>query len=1501
MEKHILGLDLGTNSIGWAVVGEDNDQKCILHAGSRIIPMDAALMGDFESGNSVSQTKNRTAARGVRRLYERHALRRERLNRVLTILGFLPKHYTQELNRYGQLNKGAEPKLAWENVDGKYTFLFQESFREMVREFAKVHPELLVNGRNIAYDWTIYYLRKKALKQAITKQELAWILHQFNQKRGYNQARGEEEETKPNERKELITQKVVSVHNTGETSKGKTWYEVVLENGLVYRRQSAYPLDWEGKVRDFIVTTKLNEDGTEATDKEGKIKYSISAPQEDDWGLRKIKTQHDIDASRKTIGEFIYDALLHNPDQKIIGQLVRVVDRSYYVQELRQILDTQKQFIPELQNEDLYKECIQALYPQNEAYRKSITGKDFTYLLLKDIIFYQRPLKSKKSLINECPYEYHVYKNKEGEWQRQYLKCISKSHPLYEEFRIWQFVGNLHIYREAANGIDKEDCTIEFISNKADLVAWLQTQKEVSETSLLTHLAGKQKKGLSWNYVSDKKYPSAPVTSGLTSVLQEAGGVSTIDEIEHVWHILYSVSDKTQLIAALKHYAEANNLSSIFVEKLGKAKPFAADYGAYSEKAIRKLLSLMRCGEYWEEDTISPSVKERIEHILTGEVDDAISDRVREKLASMHIISDFQGLPLWLAEYVVYDVRKNDTKWDKPEDIDAYLQSFRLHSLNNPIVEQVIMESLRTVRDIWHQEGHIDEIHIEMGRDLKQNAEQRKRTMQRQQDNEKANLRAKLLLQEFMNPDMEIEGVHAYSPSQQELFRIYEDGVLSSNKPDDETQRIINDLSALKQPSPQDIRKYRLWLDQKYLSPYTGQPIPLAKLFTPAYQIEHVIPQSRFFDDSMSNKVICEAEVNARKDRMLAHEFIAQCGGEKITLSGGKVVEVLTLPAYEDLVKKNFAGDTRKQEKLMLDDIPEKFVARQMNDSRYISRLMLQLLSNIVREKISPTEYEPESTSKNVISCNGATTTRLKKDWGINDVWNRIILPRFERLNQIQNTTIFTARTANGHIIPNVPLELRNGFEKKRIDHRHHAMDAIVIAFTTRSHVALLSNESALDKDEKIRYDLQMKLRKRELWRSGDGKDHYKFTDFIEPYDGFQKDVQETLENIIVSFKQNLRVINKSNNRSIRYVDGKKQMVRQTKGDNWSIRKSLHKATVFGEINLRRKKFVNLTYALQHIDDIVEKDLRARLRELTQTGQDEKQIKKYFASEPDVWADVNLKRIEVFYFTKDTNDHFYAVRAALSENFTADYIRSKVTSESIQRILLAHLERCHNEPKLAFSPDGIEQMNANIQTLNNGVPHKPIYKVRTYEKAEKFAVGQIGAKCKKFVEADKGTNLFFAIYATRAEDGTEKRSFVTIPFKAAVDCQKRGKNNWRVLLDQWIHAEKLVAENAVLKFFLSPGDLVYVPIPEEQTNGIKEIKQDRIYKFVSSSGSQAFFVLEYVAAPIVNLTIKDKTDNKKSISEFSSLNKMERSITGEMIKEICIPIKVDRLGNIVEQ
>ena len=119
-----------------------------------------------------------------------------------------------------------------------------------------------------------------------------------------------------------------------------------------------------------------------------------------------------------------------------------------------------------------------------------------------------------------------------------------------------------------------------------------------------------------------------------------------------------------------------------------------------------------------------------------------------------------------------------------------------------------------------------------------------------------------------------------------------------------------------------------------------------------------------------------------------------------------------------------------------------------------------------------------------------------------------------------------------------------------------------------------------------------------------------------------------------------------------------------------------------------------------------------------------------------------------------------------------------------------------------------------------------------------------------------------------------------------MDCQKQGKKEWRTWLDKWVHGENLVTEDAKLIFILSPGDLVYVP----KSDSTLEIDRSRIYKFVSSSDTDAYFIPVAVASPIVNKV------------EYTQLNKISRICAEEsLIKEICIPIKVDRLGNIVAQ
>ena len=157
---------------------------------------------------------------------------------------------------------------------------------------------------------------------------------------------------------------------------------------------------------------------------------------------------------------------------------------------------------------------------------------------------------------------------------------------------------------------------------------------------------------------------------------------------------------------------------------------------------------------------------------------------------------------------------------------------------------------------------------------MKNTAEDRKWISEQVSKNEETNMRIKALLVELKeNSDgtLPVENVRPYSPMQQEAMRIYEEGVLSSetNLPED-----IVKISNTSQPSKTELQRYKLWLEQKYRSPYTGQIIPLSRLFSEDYQIEHIIPKSRYFDDSFNNKVICESAVNQLKDKQLGFEFI---------------------------------------------------------------------------------------------------------------------------------------------------------------------------------------------------------------------------------------------------------------------------------------------------------------------------------------------------------------------------------------------------------------------------------------------------------------------------------------------------------------------------------------------------------------------------------------------------------------------------------------------------
>ena len=90
--KRILGLDLGTNSIGWALVnGAENSEETssIIRLGVRVNPLTVDEMQNFEKGKSITTNADRTLKRSMRRNLQRYKLRRDALVELLKKQGFI--------------------------------------------------------------------------------------------------------------------------------------------------------------------------------------------------------------------------------------------------------------------------------------------------------------------------------------------------------------------------------------------------------------------------------------------------------------------------------------------------------------------------------------------------------------------------------------------------------------------------------------------------------------------------------------------------------------------------------------------------------------------------------------------------------------------------------------------------------------------------------------------------------------------------------------------------------------------------------------------------------------------------------------------------------------------------------------------------------------------------------------------------------------------------------------------------------------------------------------------------------------------------------------------------------------------------------------------------------------------------------------------------------------------------------------------------------------------
>jgi len=290
-----------------------------------------------------------------------------------------------------------------------------------------------------------------------------------------------------------------------------------------------------------------------------------------------------------------------------------------------------------------------------------------------------------------------------------------------------------------------------------------------------------------------------------------------------------------------------------------------------------------------------------------------------------------KGIPLQTAIKECYP-----EKWDRsdqPHDLLPPVNSGELPELRNPIVERTLTELRRVVNSIVTRYGLPQEIHIELGRELRSSAKQRATAWKRMRANERARKNA--------------------------------------------AQKILDEVG-IENPKRADILKILLAEECNWQCPYTGKQITPPALFGdhPQFDIEHIIPFDRCLDNSYMNKTLCLSEEN-RSVKHSRTPYEAYHNSDK----------------WDEIKRRvsQFKDDARREklrrfrmDKQGLREFIDGFTSRQLNDTRWASRWAKRyvglLYGGVTADGIDATG------KRRVQATTGPITAYLRNEWGLNAI-----------------------------------------------------------------------------------------------------------------------------------------------------------------------------------------------------------------------------------------------------------------------------------------------------------------------------------------------------------------------------------------------------------------------------------------------------------------------------------------------------------------------------------
>lgn len=1232
--KRILGLDLGTTSIGWALVNEANtedEKSSIVKVGVRVNPLTIDEQQNFEKGKSITTNADRTQKRSMRRNLQRYKLRRENLI-------------------------------------------------ECLRENGIITSETILTETGNDSTFHTYRMRAKAVTEEISLEDFARVLLMINKKRGYKSSRkangGEEGQlidgmaiAKQLYEENLTPgQYVYSLLNSGKNYVPDFYRsDLIAELDRIWSYQKQYHPTMltdellntiEGKTKTVTQKILLKECSVYTAENKGKDKRL----QQYKWRTEALERK----LTKEELAYVITD--INGAINSSSGYLGAISDRSkllvfnnltvgqYQMRELA------KDPHCSLRNMTFYRQDyldeFETIWEKQAQYHAKLTP-ELKKELRDVIIFYQRPLKSKKAMLDVCAFENHkITITEDGKTRTKTvgLKVCPKSSPLFQEFKIWEILNNIRITNTTTNTE-----TVLEQEQKEKLARELTYKDKLNKSHVMRLLFGKAPKNLDLNYkeIEGNRTMTALCKAYLTVVAMSGHNEYDIekmnaDEIEGVlngvfdilgidksiltfnaeleghafdqqamyqlWHLLYSYEgDKSAtgndaLIAKIGKFGFAHEYASVIA-----SVTFQDDYSSLSAKAIRKILPFMKAGNDYS-------------------------------LA---------------CEYAGYRHSKRSLtkeELDKKE-YKSHLDLLPRNILRNPVVEKILNQMINVVNSVSDTYGKPDEIRIELARELKKSAREREQMIQ---------------------------------------------AINEGNVRNEEYRKKIEKEFGIKHVSKNDILRYRLYMELKdngFKTLYSNTYIPKEKLFSKDFDIEHIIPQARLFDDSFSNKTLEARSVNIAKSNTTAYDYILSTFGKE---------EAEQYRQKIDMYYKDGSISKAKHDKLLMrdEDIPDGFIERDLRNSQYIAVKAREILEDMVRF---------------VVPTIGSITDRLRTDWQLVDVMQELNWDKYDKLGLTE-----TYKDKDGREIKHI-IDWT-----KRNDHRHHAMDALTIAFSHNGIIQYLNHMNARTDKSSNAYALEQKY----MYRDKHGK--LRFNPPM-PLDELRAKAKLALEEMFVSIKSKNKVMTQNVNTS-RKKDGKNKKVQLTP------RGQLHNETVYAHTHhaISTKVKVDGKMDAERIAKVTCKTYRTALAiRLNEFGGDPKKAfsgKNSLEKNP-LWLNANHTKQVPLIVKIVEYESYYPVRKPITPDLKLD----KVIDLGIRRILEARLAEYDGDARKAFSnldenpiwqnkEKGIAIKSVRIRAVQNAIP---LHEAR--DNQGKLIIDNEGRKCPVDYVQTSGTH-HVAIY-----------------------------------------------------------------------------------------------------------------------------------------------------------